>query len=293
MNVWMIVKAIIYILLAPVIGGLMSGLDRVFAARMQGRQGPPVVQPFFDVNKLLHKQTTVVNSIQVLFVTVYLIFTIFTGTLFFAGGDMLLVFFALSMSEVMLVLAAFSTNGPYSIMGAQRELLQMMCYEPMTLLVAIGFYYANGSFMVNDLMKAQIPAIAQIPGFFIGFVFILIIKLRKSPFDLSTSHHMHQEMVKGLTTDLSGNNLAFVEIAEWYDTILMMGIVGMFFITTNPVSRIWAILAIIVVFFLETLIDNIFPRVKYITMLKVTWAVILIFAGTNLLILNVLYPVIK
>ena len=288
MTVEMIVKALLYILLAPFVGGLLSGVDRVFAARMQGRQGPPVIQPFYDVYKLLHKQTTVVNSIQVLFVTVYLIFTVFTGTLFFAGGDMLLVFFALSMSEVMLVLAAFSTNGPYSIMGAQRELLQMMCYEPMTLLVAIGFYYANGSFMVNDLIKANVPAIVQIPGFFIGFVFILIIKLRKSPFDLSTSHHMHQEMVKGLTTDLSGSNLALVEIAEWYDVVLMMGIVGMFFVTNNPISVLWAVIACALVFFLETLIDNLFPRVKYKTMLIVTWSVILIFAGTNLLILNVL-----
>ena len=283
-----ILKAVLYIILAPLIGGLLSGIDRVISARMQGRQGPPIFQPFYDVYKLLNKQTTVVNSIQVLFVTGYLIMTIFTGTLFFAGGDMLLVFFALSMAEVVMVMAAFSTNGPYSIMGAQRELLQMMCYEPMTLLVAIGFYYANGSFMVNDLIQASVPAIVQIPGFFIGFVFILIIKLRKSPFDLSTSHHMHQEMVKGLTTDLSGNNLAFVEIAEWYDTVLMMGIVGMFFLTANPISRVWALIACAVVFFLETLIDNLFPRVKYITMLKVTWSVILVFAGTNLLILNVL-----
>ena len=288
MTVTIIVKAILYIILAPLIGGTLSGLDRVFSARMQGRQGPPLFQPFYDVFKLLNKQTTVVNSIQVLFVTGYLIMTIFTGALFFAGGDMLLVFFALSMSEVMMVMAAFSTNGPYSIMGAQRELCQMMCYEPMTLLVAIGFYYANGSFMVNDLIQAKYPAIVQIPGFFIGFVFILIIKLRKSPFDLATSHHMHQEMVKGLTTDLSGGNLALVELAEWYDLVLMMGIVGMFFITENPISRLWAIIAVSCVFFLETLIDNLFPRVKYITMLKVTWAVILVSAGTNLLILNVL-----
>jgi ech hydrogenase subunit B len=95
-------------------------------------------------------------------------------------------------------------------------------------------------------------------------------------------------MVKGLTTDLSGGNLALTEIAEWYDLVLMMGIVGMFFITENPISRVWAIIAVSCVFFIETLIDNLFPRVKYITMLKVTWSVILIFAGTNLLILNVL-----
>ena len=99
---------------------------------------------------------------------------------------------------------------------------------------------------------------------------------------------MHQEMVKGLTTDLSGGNLALVEIAEWYDVVLMMGIVGMFFVTSAPVSILGAVIACSVVFFLETFIDNLFPRVKYMTMLKVTWSVILIFAGTNLLILNVL-----
>ena len=288
MNYSFLIRVLIYLIMAPVLGCLFSGTDRLIAARMQGRQGPPIVQPFYDVYKLLHKQTTVVNSIQVLFVGGYFIMTVFTGCLFFGGGDMLLVFFALSMAEVLMVMAAYSTNGPYSIMGAQRELLQMMCYEPMTLLVAIGFYYAQGSFMVSDLLLADKPAILQIPGFFIGFVFILIIKLRKSPFDLSTSHHMHQEMVKGLTTDLTGSNLALVEIAEWYDTILMLGIVGLFFVTKNPISIVWSILAIVLVFFLETLIDNIFPRVKYITMLKVTWTVILVFAGTNLLILDVL-----
>ena len=288
MDYTFILKALGYLILAPFIGGLLSGTDRLFAARMQGRQGPPIIQPFYDVNKLLHKQTTVVNSIQVLFVNVYLVFTIFTGTLFFAGGDMLLVFFALSMSEVMLVLAAFSTNGPYSIMGAQRELLQMMCYEPMTLLVAIGFYYANGSFMVNDLVQAANPAICKIPGMLIGFLFILTIKFRKSPFDMSTSHHAHQEMVKGLTSDISGTNLAFYEIAEWYDEVLMMGIVAMFFIYKNPISIVWALIACVIFYLMETLIDNVFPRVKYMAMLVSSWVVILVTAGTNLLILSVI-----
>ena len=109
MTVAMIVRALLYILLAPFIGATLSGLDRVFSARMQGRVGPPIIQPLYDVNKLLHKQTTVVNSIQVLFVTVYLVFTIFTGTLFFAGGDMLLVFFAVSGEVRVLMLPSFAS----------------------------------------------------------------------------------------------------------------------------------------------------------------------------------------
>ena len=283
-----VLKVALYILLAPILGGLMEGVDRVVSARMQGRQGPPILQPFYDVYKLLSKQTTVVNSIQILFVIAYLIFTIFTGSLFFGGGDMLLVFFALSMSEVMMVLAAYSTNGPYSALGANRELLQMMCYEPMILLVAIGFYEANGSFMVSELANAQNPAVFKIPGMLIGFLFILTIKFRKSPFDMSTSHHAHQEMVKGLTSDISGSNLAFYEIAEWYDQVLMMGIVAMFFISKNPVSIIVAIVMCVIFYLMETLVDNVFPRVKYITMLISSWVVILVAAGTNLLVLSVL-----
>ncbi|MCR5675742.1 MAG: NADH-quinone oxidoreductase subunit H [Lachnospiraceae bacterium] len=288
MAVSIVVRVILYLLLGPVIGGLLEGIDRIISARMQGRQGPPLFQPFYDVYKLMHKQTIVVNSIQVLFITAYLIFTIFTGALFFGGGDMLLVFFSLSMSEVMLVLSAYSVNGPYSAMGAQRELLQMMCYEPMMLLLAIGFYVAQGSFMVNDLIGADRPAVIALPGMLIGFAFVLIIKLRKSPFDLSTSHHAHQEMVKGLTTDISGRDMGLVELAEWYDATLMMGIVGMFFVTREPVSYLFAILACSVVFFLITLIDNTHPRVKAMRMFGLAWGVILVCAGTNLLILNLI-----
>lgn len=283
-----ILCAVLFVILAPFIGGFLDGVDRVITARMQGRQGPPVLQPFYDVYKLLNKQTTVVNSIQILFIISFLIFTVFTGAVFFIGGDLLLVFFALSMAEIMLILAAFSTNAPYSYMGTQRELVQMMSYEPMTLLLAIGFYLATGSFKVEQIITADRPAIYQLPGMFVAFMFILIIKLRKSPFDISTSHHAHQEMVKGITTDISGQNLAITEITEWYDNVLMLGFVALFFITKNPVSYVWAVIACIVVYFLETLIDNVFPRVKYMTMLVSAWVVTLVFAGVNMLILSLI-----
>ena len=88
-------------------------------------------------------------------------------------------------------------------MGAQRELLQNMAYEPMILLAAIGFYLATNSFNVKEIATSSVPSIVYLPGIFVGYVFILVIKLLKSPFDLSTSHHAHQEMVRGLTTEIS------------------------------------------------------------------------------------------
>ncbi|MVD21715.1 NADH-quinone oxidoreductase subunit H, partial [Vibrio cholerae] len=68
-----------------------------------------------------------------------------TGALFFAGSDLLLVIFALTLAAIFFVLAACKASSPYSFVGAQRELIQMMAYEPMVLLTAIGMYMVTKS----------------------------------------------------------------------------------------------------------------------------------------------------
>ena len=50
-----LISAICYVLFAPLIGGLIDGIGRKISARMQRRVGPPLIQPFYDLGKLLHK----------------------------------------------------------------------------------------------------------------------------------------------------------------------------------------------------------------------------------------------
>lgn len=276
-------KVILFLVLAPFVGGLLAGFDRKITARFQGRQGPPLLQPFYDLAKLFNKQSLIVNKFQTFLIGGYFVFTVFTGCLFFAGGDLLLAFFALTLAEVFFIMAACSANSPFSAMGTQRELLQIMCSEPMLLLAAIGLYKVTGSFMVGEIVNTDMSPIAFLPGMFLGFLFILTIKLRKSPFDLSTSHHAHQEMVKGTTTDLTGNIYALVELAEWYEEVLLMGYIALFIINRNPWSILVAIAVCILCYFFEILIDNVFPRVKWDKMFGSAWLVTLIFGGVNLL----------
>ncbi|MBW7571386.1 respiratory chain complex I subunit 1 family protein [Caproiciproducens faecalis] len=283
------IKVVLFLILAPVLGGLLSGFDRKIGARFQGRQGPPLLQPFYDLHKLFSKQSVVVNGVQDFLVGGFFVFVIFTGCIFFAGGDLLLVFFALTLAEVFLIMSASSANSPYSAMGAQRELVQMMAYEPMMLLAAIGFYIATGSFNVSEIVHTATPVIAVLPGMFFGFLYILTIKLRKSPFDISTSHHAHQEMVKGLTTELSGNVLALVELAGWYEDVLLLGFVGLFIINLEWWSILAAVAVCILCYFLEIFVDNLFPRVKWDKMLGSTWLVTLVAGGINLLVLTLVY----
>lgn len=284
-----LLSILLYAILGPFVGGLLAGLDRKLSARMQGRQGPPVLQPFYDLAKLFNKQTFIVNSIQDFLVGGYFIFILFTGCVFFAGGDLLLIFFALTLAEIFLLMAASSANSPFSSMGAQRELLQIMTYEPMILLSGVGFYLATGSFFVGDIVHAGVSSVAYLPGIFFGFLYILTIKFRKSPFDLSTSHHAHQEMVKGLTQEFSGNIYALVELATWYEDVMMLGIVALFVINLNWWSIPIAVAVALLAYFLEVLVDNIFPRVKWESMLNSTWLVTLIAGGINLLVLTMIH----
>lgn len=274
-----------FLIFAPILGGLLNGLDRKISARMQGRIGPSILQPFYDVRKLLSKQFIVVNFAQIFLVVSFLATVIFTGSMFFGGSDILLCFFLLSTGATFLIFAACITNSPYSNIGASRELFQMLCYEPAVLLACIGFYLATDSFHVSDIVQADMPAIVKTPGFFLAFVFILTIKLRKSPFDLSASHHPHQELVKGITTDMGAQTLALYEIAEWYEHVFLMGFVGLFFIWNNPWSYLLAVLMIFVTYFFEILVDNTSARVKWHTMFRLAWGVTILAAGVNLIIL--------
>jgi ech hydrogenase subunit B len=270
------------------LGGLLSGADRIITARMQGRQGPPLLQPFYDVAKLLRKESAIVNRAETFLIVMFLLFMIVTGALFFSGGDLLLVIFALTLSSIFLLIAAYSTNSPYSNMGADRELLSMMAYEPMVLFTAMGFYLVAGSFNVSEIVSAKIPAVAYMPGIFLGFVFILTFKFRKSPFDISTSHHAHQELVKGLTTEFSGPTLAWVEIAHWYENIMLLGLIYIFFAWSSAISPVIAIAACLVAYFFEILVDNTFARVRWKFALKTTWAVTLAAGFLNLVLLSLI-----
>jgi ech hydrogenase subunit B len=274
------------VILTPLVGGLLTGIDRVITARMQGRQGPPVLQPFYDVLKLIQKESIEVNLMHRFYVYISLIFIVFTAVIMLTGGDILLAIFALTLGSIFFVLGGYASNSPYSLIGSERELLQMMAYEPMVLLTGIGLYYADKSFYIKDIITAPAPAILQLPGLFLGLLFILTFKLRKSPFDFSMGHHGHQEIVQGITTEYSGRDLAVIEITHWYETVIALTFVFVFFATKAPISYVFATLACILAYFLEIVIDNGFARTKWQLALNSSWIITAVLGTVNLLVLS-------
>ena len=285
-SIWSYVGMAAYLVLAPVLGCLLAGLDRKLSAKMQGRVGPKLLQPYWDVCKLLTKEKATVNGAQDLYVGIYLVAVVLAGMAFFAGANFLLCVFLLTLGSLFLILAAYASRSPYAELGAQREMVQVMAYEPMVLLMAIGMYMAQGSFTVKHVLTANIPLVACLPLVFIGFLYVLTIKLRKSPFDISMSEHAHQELVRGLTTELSGSTLAMVEVAHWYETIMFLGWTAMFVMWGGgAVSAFVAVVVALVVWFAEVVVDNNFARVRWQTMLKSAWAVALALGTVNIVLL--------
>ena len=283
-----LIATVAFCVLAPIVGCILAGLDRVITARMQGRVGPPVLQPYYDVRKLLQKDEVSVNGVDGMYMTAALVFTMFAGGIFFSGGNLLMSAFIITMAALFFIIAAYSSRSPYAELGAARETLQVMAYEPMVLFFAVAFFVAAGTFNVAGAFDLAQPVITKIWLAYLGFMFILTIKLRKSPFDLSYSHHAHQELVKGVTTEMSGKTLAKVEVMHWCETVLFLGWTGLFFVYANPASIVFAIIGALVAWFLEIGIDNNFARVKWQAMLKWAWIVGLVCGGINIAVLMLL-----
>jgi formate hydrogenlyase subunit 4 len=284
-SIFPVISVILYLILGPLLGGLLAGVDRKITARMQGRYGPPILQPFYDVRKLLEKEPVTVNTGQDFFVMACLIFMIITGTLFFFGENLLLVIFMLTTSGLFLVIGAYSSASPFSQVGAGRELLQMMSYEPMVLIMAVGLYMVNGSFRVSEIVSGGPMSLKLLAGVFIGYLFILTIKFRKSPFDLSLSHHAHQELVAGLKTEFSGRTLAALEVSHWYENVFLLGFLFLFFANGTWYMAVIGVVVCLIAYFLEIFIDNVYARMKWQFALKSSWIVTITFGGVNILLL--------
>ena len=285
----MVVKTVIsiiaYLILAPLLGGLLAGLERKLSAKMQRRVGPPVLQPFYDVFKLFEKEKLAPTRFQDFYVLIFVVFVIASGIIFFAGADLLLVIFTLTIATAFLIVAAYSSNSPYAEVGAERELLAMMAYEPMVLITVIGFYMYHGSFNVRDILGSDSMSFLPMLGIFVGWLFILTLKFRKSPFDLSMSHHAHQELVRGLTTEFVGRTMGLIEISHWYENVFLLGFVFLFFANGTAWGWVIAIVVAIVAYFFEVFIDNCFARMKWQFAFKASWVIAIILGMINIFVL--------
>jgi len=259
--------SVAYIIFSPFLGGLIVGLDRKITARMQNRIGPPITQPFYDLIKLWGKEPFLASSFQPILAMGYFGF-IFTGLILLAfRQDLLHIIFTLTIADICLIVAAYNSKSPYSNLGGRRELLSMLSYEPLMVLTAISVQVVTGTFLVKGIFEYGTPLLLLMPAAYVAQQLVLIIDMKKSPYDIAGSGHAHQELVRGVYTEFSGYTLALIELGHWTKLVFILSLISLFWAQNLIIG--WALALLL--WFIAIVADNIYPRLTWKSMLRTSW----------------------
>jgi len=239
-------------LVGATVGLLYLGVDRIVVARMQSRIGPPVVQPFRDVSKLMMKESIVPNgALRWLFqfspimcvmgsAVLLLYIPLFGQTALFEGsGDAILVIYLLTIPSLALVAGGFASSSPYASVGAQREMVVMIGYEfPLSItIVSLAWRITQ----ITDANAFSLATMAQYPiwdlvgplGFVGAFLLLLALiavtpgELGRVPFDIAEAE---TELAGGLLVEYSGRNLALFYLGNAIRGLAVLSlVVALFF----------------------------------------------------------------
>ncbi len=271
------VVPLLLLIIAPFVGGLLVGIDRKLTARLQNRRGPPIEQPFYDVLKLFGKEDKIVNKTYLVFGVAYLLTVILSLAMLLFRYDLLVTTFVFGLSFIFLVLAGYSVRSQFSYVGATRELLQMLTYEPILLLVVFLIRLKTGSFEVDSIYTAAQPLLYTLPLALLAIFVILPIKARKSPFDIADAH---TEIAQGPETEFVGKYLGLLNIAHFYEMFFLLWFIGLFFVQNIAVR----LLLMLVAYIFLIVVDNATARLRVDQMLKQVFIV-----GMVLLVLNLIW----
>ncbi len=266
---------ILLTIFSPVLGGFIYGVERVVKARMQSRQGPPVMQPFYDFVKLMQKRPMMVHSFHASMGIMYFLSTWFAMGVLMMGNDLLIAIFFHVISVLALIIGAFSVRSSYSIIGAMRELIHVVSYEPVVILMAVALYLVTGSFDIAKIFTSDVTPIFSLPLVFIAFLGVMPMLLHKSPFDIAEAH---QEIVGGPDIEYSGPFYEAVYTARWIEYMYVYFIVFLF----GGSNYFLGAFLVVFSFLFINAVDNSTARLDYRKMLKFAWFILIPLSVLNI-----------
>jgi Formate hydrogenlyase subunit 4 len=226
MNItYFIVQAMVIILAAPLVNGIIKKIK----ALSQKRKGAPVSQLYFDLFKLLKKDTVVSDTASWIFhVTPYIVFaTSLTAALLvpvttmihpgWHGGDLILTVYVLALGRFFMMLAGLDTASTFGGMGSSREAMISSLIEPSLLvsLITVGLIAKSTSAFQIMAYMTSVGAPLIHPVYLMAFIALMIIILAETariPVD-DPSTHLELTMVhEAMLLEYSGRGLALMEL---------------------------------------------------------------------------------
>jgi NADH-quinone oxidoreductase subunit H len=281
-------------------------LERRLLALWQDRYGPNRVGPFgllqvlADMIKIFFKEDWIppfadrvlfVIAPAVTVVTVLMSFAVLpvTSRIVVARLNIGLLFF-LGMSSLgvySVVLAGWSSNNKYSLLGALRAAAQMFGYEVFMGLSLMGVVLQAGSFDLVQIVEAQRHLWFIVPQF-LGFVLFLVAGLaetRRIPFDLPEAE---SELIAGYHSEYSGMKFGMFFVGEYLGVVLISSLVAVLFLGgwQGPLlpPLIWFLLKMFALIAFFILVRASLPRPRFDQLMSLGWKVMLPLSLANVLV---------
>ena len=270
------------LLLGPLFEGLMRTLVR---ARIHSRQGPPILQPFYDIFKLLIKAdvqptTSWIYALPPVFcmatiLTASLLVPVFGQAVLGDYGDAILFIYLMTASVVAIVLAGAMSASTYAFLGLAREIMMMLTVEPVLIIWLVTAALSAGSLNLSDMAAWNLEHGPSVSMIIAGLAVLLAIQAQvgKLPFDIAEAD---QEIMGGPFIELSGPKLAMFEWALWAKQFVFVAMLVQIFAPWPDVaaalagsvalgyavSALLLLAKVLVVVALVALIDAVNPRLR-------------------------------
>jgi NADH-quinone oxidoreductase subunit H len=300
----LIIAAVLFVVL-----NLSAGLiwvERRLLALWQDRYGPNRVGPFglgqiaADSIKLFTKEDWIppfadkavfVLAPAIVVATSLISFAVIPFAPGFVIADLNIgILFLLAMSSLgvySVVLAGWSSNNKYALLGGIRAAAQMMSYEVFMGLALLGVIMLAGSFRLTDIVEAQRGMWFIIPQF-LGFILFLIAgvaETRRLPFDLAEAE---SELIAGFHSEYSGMKFGMFFVGEYIGVILVSAAISLLFFGgwLGPVlpPAVWFATKTMFFICFFILLRAALPRPRFDQLMSWGWKIMLPLALVNLLV---------
>jgi len=233
-------QMLLVLALAPAV----TGLIRTAKARLQRRVGPPVVQPYRDLRRLLGKDVVLADTTSWLFraapyvvfaatwVAAALIPTFQTGLLFSWTGDLIAIVALLGVARFLQATAALDAGTSFGGLGASREIMIASLAEPAMIMVTFTVALVAGSTQLSTIASFMVVNGGLRVSLAMALVALVIVALAENariPFD-NPATHLELTMVHEATVlEYSGRHLAMVELAASLRLLLYISLIACIF----------------------------------------------------------------
>ena len=234
-------EMLVVLSLAP----LLAGYVRTLKARLVGRRGPPLLQPYRDLLRLIRKEVVLAQSASWFFrAAPYIVFaatwvaaalvpTFATGLLFNYAADMIAIVALLATARFMLALAGLDVGTSFGGIGSSREMMIASLAEPAMVMVVFTL-----SLLAGSTQLSSIAAFMQGPGVglrvslamaLVALVMVAIAENARIPVDNPATHLELTMVHEAMILEYSGRHLALIELASFVKLLLYVSIIGCVF----------------------------------------------------------------